>query len=231
MKKIIIASVTGLVLLGLYVAFSSSETKSNNIALKAENIEKEIVLEEELPLLTELEEKDEENLTLINVALEIEEHTLAEELIDEVEPEMVEDAKDIMVETDMSEVEAEFPSKEGIAPSSAIALVQGTISKLNVGDTISLPYMGNGEFNAKISNKKVHKNGAVTVTGNLVDSGKDYSVVLTEGKTMSFGTVTTPNGSYEIETRNGQGYVYSTDDIDREWIDHSQSDTLVPTGV
>jgi hypothetical protein len=68
----------------------------------------------------------------------------------------------------------------------------------------------------------------VTVTGNLIDSGNEYSIVLTEGKNMSFGSVTTPNGTFEIETKDGKGYVYSTTSIDNKWIDYSKSDTLEP---
>ena len=148
----------------------------------------------------------------------------------EVEPEMVsDDAKevaDIMVETDIEEVKKSFPTKEGVSPLIAIEVLKGSIGKLEVGDKVSLPYMGEGEYEATITSKTLHKNGSVSVSGDIIDSGNKYSVVLTEGKNMSFGTVTTPNGSFEIETKNGQGYVYSTDSIDKKWIDYSKGDTL-----
>ena len=126
------------------------------------------------------------------------------------------------------EKEENFPSKNGIIPVTAIEMPKNSIAKLNIGDTVSLPYMGTGQFDAKITTKTTHKNGSITVTGNLVDSDSQYSVVLTEGNNMSFGTVTTPHGSYEIEVKNGQGYVYSTDSIDNEWVDDSKKDTLIP---
>jgi len=70
--------------------------------------------------------------------------------------------------------------------------------------------------------------GTVTVTGHLLDDGGDYSVVLTEGKNMSFGTITTPNGAFEIEARDGKGYIYSAEAINSAMIDYSKDDTLIP---
>jgi hypothetical protein len=131
-----------------------------------------------------------------------------------------------MVEADMEEVKKNFPTKEGITPVIAVEVLKNSVSNLEVGDTISLPYMGSGEYEATITSKKTHKNGSVSVSGNLKDSDNKYSVVLTEGKSMSFGTITTPNGSFEIETKDGKGYVYSTDAIDKKWIDYTKSDTL-----
>lgn len=221
MKKIIVGGVLLLLVVLLYFIFSSSksETVKKNIS-KALLTQKE---KEAFPLL-EVEDEAEENLTLALAPIEL--NTPKERV-----PEMVEDeVVDIMVETTMDEVSKNFPPKEGVKPVTAINLPQHVIANLKIGDTVSLPNMGNGEFNAKITSKKRHKSGSVTVTGNLVDYGDDYSVVLTEGKKMSFGTVTTPNGSYEIEARDGQGYVYSTEAIDSARIDDSKEDVLIPHG-
>jgi hypothetical protein len=228
MKRVILGLVVFVLVVVAYFLFSSSKVDSS-VSVVTNSVELNLDEELELPPLDkELLEDKEENLSLDDIDKALKEEKPME--IKEVEPEMVADVKDIMVETTMSEVQKEFPSKEGITPTATIALAQGVISKLKVGDTISLPYMGNGEFDAKITKKTTHKNGSVTVTGNLVDTGNQYAVVLTEGKKMSFATVTTPNGSYEIETRNGVGYVYATDDIDKKWIDHSKEDVLIPHG-
>jgi hypothetical protein len=226
MKKVMFFLLLVVAGIGIYFSFFSSQVQVTEVISvnTIENLEDAFIEE---PQLEELIEEKEENLSVddIDKALELEKDL---DVPEEVEPEMVAETKDIMVETSMEEVVKNFAPKEGIKPVAAIELPKNSISKLNIGDTILLPNMGNGEFEAKITNKKEHKNGSVTVTGNLVDTGNQYSVVLTEGKNMSFGTVTTPNGSYEIEVKDGQGYVYSTDAIDREWIDHSQSDTLSP---
>jgi len=229
MKKVLLIVAITLVAVVGYQLLSSSKKSEQPLAsnIKEINIEK---LEVELPILEdEGLELEEENLSLedIDKALKEEEKI---EIPEEVEPEMVAETKDLMVELSMEEVQENFPSKEGIKPVIAIELPKNSIAKLNVGDTVALPYMGNGEFEAKITKKSKHKNGSVTVSGNLIDTGNQYSVVLTEGKNMSFGTITTPNGSFEIETKNGQGYVYSTDAIDKAWIDYGKKDTLVPNG-
>jgi hypothetical protein len=230
MKKILLIVAIALVAVVGYQLLSSSKKSEQPLASNTEeiNIEK---LEAELPLLEvdNFLELTDDNLSIedIDKALKEEENLTVPE---EVEPEMVAETKDLMVELSMEEVEENFPSKEGINPVIAIELPKNSISNLNVGDTVALPYMGNGEFEAQITKKTEHKNGSVTVSGNLLDTGNQYSVVLTEGKNMSFGTVTTPNGSFEIETKDGQGYVYSTDSIDNEWIDYDKKDTLISSG-
>lgn len=226
MKKIIFFLLLVVVAIGVYFSSVSSEKQVPEIITldDIEQIEDDF---DEEPLLEELIEEKEENLSIkdIEKVLDLEDNELMPK---EIEPEMVADALDIMVETEMADVEKNFPSKEGIKPVTAIEMSKNSVAKLNIGDTVSLPYMGTGQFDAKITAKTTHKNGSVTVSGNLVDSNSGHSVVLTEGKNMTFGTVTTPNGSYEIEVKNGQGYVYSTDEIDKKWIDYGKSDTLTP---
>jgi len=224
MKKLILFTAILFVAITTY-QFLAPSTSNSTVTDK---IEEEKILE--APLLEdEALIFDEENLKFDNLEKSLEEED--KDLVPkEVVPEMVQEAsrerKDIMVQTDIEEVKKSFPTKEGVSPLIAVEIPKGTVSKLNIGDKILLPYMGTGEYEATITEKTTHKNGSVSVTGNLDDAGNQYSVVLTEGKNMSFGTVTTPNGSFEIETKNGQGYVYSTDSIDQKWIDYTKSDTL-----
>jgi hypothetical protein len=226
MKKLIFFTIIIVLSISIYQFLPLSNSHSN-LAF-TETIEEKIL--EAPPLEDEALVLDEEQLNLDSLEEDLEEEKVLS--IEEVEPEMLQEesieVKDIMVETDIEEVKKNFPSKEGISPLIAIEILKGSVSKLNIGDKISLPYMGSGEYEATITEKTIHKNGSVSVTGNLDDSGTQYSVVLTEGKNMSFGTISTPNGSFEIETKNGQGYVYSTDTIDQKWIDYGKSDTLEP---
>jgi hypothetical protein len=76
------------------------------------------------------------------------------------------------------------------------------------------------------SDKIIHKDGSTSITGNLINSNKKYSVVLTQGKNSSFGSLTTPEGTYEIEVLNGKGYVYSVNDIDKKRIDYTKEDVI-----
>lgn len=221
MKKVIVFFLLVIVGGAIYLSLNTEVEYKKNTLNDVQVLDNEL---ENEPSLDILDEEQEENLSVedIDKALESEENNIVPK---EVEPEMVAEVRDIMTETSMEEVEKNFSSKQGINPVIAVNIPKNSISTLSIGDTVSLPYMGSAQFDAKIASKKTHANGSVTVSGNLVDN-KQYSVVLTEGKNMSFGTVATPNGSYEIETRNGQGYVYSTDEIDREWIDYGKGDTL-----
>lgn len=227
MKKIIIGILIMFIAMLFYKSLPQS---SNSIITPVDSMSKVMDEEVEMLELPELDDKalaldEEENLTVEDVDKELKEET---EEVQEVEPEIVATVHDIMVESDLKEIEKKFAPKEGITPVTGIEIFKGTISNLKVGDKVTLPYMGTGEYEAEISSKTTHANGSVSVTGNLLDGTNQYSVVLTEGKNTTFGTVTTPDGSFEIETKDGQGYVYSTDEIDKKWIDHSHSDALHP---
>ena len=224
MKKVIwiIFGLTATLLLYQFTSSSTSATtKPTNINDEMEVLEAPALEEEEVLFpddLFKVENIEQEPITEMNLSLE--------EVVPEIVIDETEEVKDIMVEADIEEVKKHFPTKEGIAPVIAVEVLKNSVSSLKVGDTISLPYMGSGEYEATITSTTTHKNGSISVSGNLADFGNKYSVVLTEGKSMTFGTVTTPNGSFEIETKDGQGYVYSTDSIDNKWIDYTKSDTL-----
>jgi len=222
MTKIILTSIAIILVAGSTYTLLP-HPKSDSTPITINQIEEEEILK--APTI------DDDSLLLDEEELKLEDLEEVQDIAPkEIEPEMVsenrDEVADIMVETDIEEVKNSFPTKEGVSPLIAIEILKGSIGKLKIGDKVSLPYMGAGEYEATITSKTLHKNGSVSISGDIIDSGNRYSMVLTEGKSMSFGTVTTPNGSFEIETKNGQGYVYSTDSIDQKWIDYSKSDTL-----
>lgn len=225
MKKIIIVISLVFIAALMYTFISHPKEITKQ---KSDSISK--IMDEDVEIL-ELPKLDDKALVLDedeNLMAEDMDNELMEEEREsqEVEPEIVATVHDIMVESDLNEIGKKFAPKEGITPVAGIEISKGTISSLKVGDRVLLPYMGTGEYEAEISAKTTHANGSVSVTGNLLDGTNQYSVVLTEGKNTAFGTVSTPDGSFEIETKDGQGYVYSTDEIDNKWIDYNQSDTL-----
>lgn len=195
MKKILSFLVLIIIGIIIYFSFFSYNAKSIN------KVDNDIDANN---LLLNIIEEEEENFTLLNIE-DIEKELASEKneeiLAIEIKPNVAEDAKEIMVETDINSVKKSFQPKKKIFPIVAIELPKNSISKLNIGDIVSLPYMGTGQFNAEITSKTTHNNGSVSISGNLVDEDKEFSVVLTEGKNMSFGTITTPNGSFEIETK------------------------------
>ena len=230
MKKILIPIFVAMVLFLLYKFFFLDVIKQDKTDV-TQAVDKEIKMLE----LATLEDEglltfEEDNLSVedIDSALKKE-----QEADSEVEPKMVNDEHmlyNIMLEANMDEVNKEITPKSGIDPIIAIKVEKESLKNLKKGDRIALPYMGMGEYEAQISSKTIHKNGSVSVTGNIVGSNGDYSVVLTEGKNSMFGSITTKDGAFEIETINGKGYVYSVDEIDREWIDYGKKDTLEPDG-
>lgn len=227
MKKVAIGLLLILLVVGLYFGLTTTSLSVEGVTTTEENIELALKEEDEKILSEEFLDVPEENLSVLDIDKELE---LEKKLVfvQTVEPEISEDAIDIMVEASMSDVEKAFPSKKGIKPVVAINLPQNSIKGLKVGETISLPNMGDGQFDAKVANKTTNNNGSVTIAANIIDTGNQYSVVLTEGKNMTFGTVSTPNGSFEIEVKDGIGYIYDTDDIDNAWIDYGKTDTLDP---
>ena len=161
-----------------------------------------------------------------DVILESIDAEFSEELGEVVVPAALADPQAFIKENSIEEVEKIISKKQGVEPLFAIKIDKSTIRQLEIGETLALPYMGG--YEAKVSNKIVHKNGSVSITGNLVNADNNYVVVFTEGKSAIFGTVTTPDGAYEVETKNGQGYIYAVNDIDSKWIDYTKSDTVNP---
>ena len=221
MKKVIIFIVLLSTAVLSYLLLSNSN--QDTASIKEKILEAPQLEEEELIF----DDKELDNLDMLEEDIKALKMEKIKPLVRKQE-ELEKEVKDIIVEADIEEVKEHFPTKKGISPLIAIAMPKGAVSQLNIGDKISLPYMGSGEYEATITSKTTHKNGSVSITGNLDDLGNDYSIVLTEGKNMSFGTINTPDGTFEIESKNGEGYVYSTNSIDNKWIDYSKSDTLEP---
>jgi hypothetical protein len=176
-------------------------------------------LEENLSDLEELELEETLDVPMIPDS-KIENEELAK--VNEVE---------IFQEKDKDELLKELPNKKLAAPFSGVAIDKNAISKLVVGSIIKLPNVGQMEYSATITEKTVHKNGSVSVSGNLTgEDNSNFSVVLTEGKNSSFASITTPEGAFQIETVNGIGYIYSIDEIERNYVDPNKEDVLVPEG-
>ncbi len=133
---------------------------------------------------------------------------------------------DIFIESSINIVAQDLEQKNGVDPLSAIEINKNSISKVKVGDVIVLPFVDAAKYKAKISEKIVHNDGSTSIVGDLVNTDKQYSIVLTEGKHSSFGSLRTPEGAYEIEVVNGKGYIYSVNEIDNKYIDYNKADVI-----
>ncbi len=228
MNKIVIFTLLAISSVATYfVVAGGSESSNTKVAPLAVETPQQNVAE--IPKDMEFYDKqDKELMSLPKYNLDISEIDEALELneIASVDINMPHEHKDIFLESSINIVSQEFPQKDGIEPLSAIEIKKDSISKVKIGDTITLPFVDDAKYRAKISDKIIHKDGSTSITGNLINSNKKYSVVLTQGKNSSFGSLTTPEGTYEIEVLNGKGYVYSVNDIDKKRIDYTKEDVI-----
>jgi hypothetical protein len=228
MNKIVIFTLLAISSVATYfVVAGGSESSNTKVAPLAVETPQQNVAE--IPKDMEFyDKKDKELMSLPKYNLDISEIDEALELneIASVDIDMPHEHKDIFLESSINIVSQEFPQKDGIEPLSAIEIKKDSISKVKIGDTITLPFVDDAKYRAKISDKIIHKDGSTSITGNLINSNKKYSVVLTQGKNSSFGSLTTPEGTYEIEVLNGKGYVYSVNDIDKKRIDYTKEDVI-----
>ena len=115
---------------------------------------------------------------------------------------------------------------EAIAPLQNIEMDNIT-SQLTVGAQISLPEIEGNQYIATIDTTKKLENGDISANGHIEAYGDKYPVTLTQGRTSFFGSISTPNGIYQISVVNGKGTVHSVKDLDKK-IDPNTPDVFEP---
>lgn len=76
------------------------------------------------------------------------------------------------------------------------------------GEKISFTLPGGKNLSATVTTSNENPNGDYSWRGYLDGEGTDYPVVMTYGTNSVFATITTPEGSYTLESMNGSGWVY-----------------------
>lgn len=94
----------------------------------------------------------------------------------------------------------------------------------SVGEQVSLPILG-GIVQAKVESARYLQNGDYSWSGHLYGYGSDYPVVMTYGERSVFATITTPQGSYSMESMDGLGWLYKNP-AEIELSAHGSSDFL-----
>jgi len=91
--------------------------------------------------------------------------------------------------------------------------------------TLDLPI---GQYKVKHDNLVDHGDGSLTWIGYLDDEGKGYRVYLSQGDAGVIGNVYTPDGTYNIETVDGQTVIV---DLERSGLQTSgyENDDIEPT--
>jgi len=97
----------------------------------------------------------------------------------------------------------------------ALQLNLETISRLRPGDdfTVSIPQTGQN-YTLAVDSVGTHQNGDRRVTGSFKNETLPYNIILTEGRTSTFATINTPDGSYMLEAIGNSGWITSLADLD-----------------
>lgn len=76
------------------------------------------------------------------------------------------------------------------------------------GQQTSVTLPGGEQFRVNVKSNNVNPNGDYSWRGHLDGHGDEYPVVMTYGGNSVFATVTTPKGSYTLESVGGSGWIY-----------------------
>lgn len=112
---------------------------------------------------------------------------------------------------EMGNVKAEtprIPLNEKIADYAIVQLEQNPAQFPAVGERILLPMLNGKSVVATVESSTKNPNGDYSWSGHLEGYGNDYPVVMTYGEHSIFATITTPEGSYTMESVNGLGWLY-----------------------
>lgn len=101
-----------------------------------------------------------------------------------------------------------IPLSEKITDYAVVQLEQNLAQVPAVGEQVQLPMLGGQSVVANVESTTKNPNGDYTWTGHLEGYGTDYPVVMTYGEHSIFATITTPEGSYTMESIDGLGWLY-----------------------
>lgn len=76
------------------------------------------------------------------------------------------------------------------------------------GDRVELSLLDGKTATVEVKRGVFSQNGDYSWSGHLEGYGTDYPVVVTYGDNASFAMITTPEGSYSMESVNGKGWLY-----------------------
>jgi hypothetical protein len=101
-----------------------------------------------------------------------------------------------------------IPLSEKITDYAIVELEQHPAQLPAVGEQIKLSMLNGQQLVADVQSTTTNPNGDYTWSGHLQGYGTDYPVVMTYGERSIFATITTPEGSYTMESLDGLGWLY-----------------------
>lgn len=111
----------------------------------------------------------------------------------------------------MGNVKSETPKirlDEKIVEYAIVQLEQDSDQMPVVGQQVKMPLLNGLSLVANVESTLTNPNGDYTWSGHLEGYGTDYPVVMTYGEHSVFATITTPQGSYTMESKDGLGWLY-----------------------
>lgn len=101
-----------------------------------------------------------------------------------------------------------IPVPDGVVVYEPVSVDMDSPAYPTAGEQVSLSLPGGEELVVNVETSHENPNGDYSWRGHLDRLGSDYPVVVTYGANSVFATITTPNGSYTLESVNGSGWIY-----------------------
>jgi hypothetical protein len=101
-----------------------------------------------------------------------------------------------------------LPLADGVVLYTPVSLPSALNIPPLAGTTINLPLLDGEMLAANVESVTTHENGDVSWSGHLDGFGDSYPVVMTYGEHLVVATITTPAGSYTLESVDGLGWLY-----------------------
>jgi len=127
----------------------------------------------------------------------------------------------------MEEAQLTIKPRKYIQPVGAIHLNNTHLTSLKYNDTFVLTDIEGIDYTMTVADIQKHNDESITTTGIYHDEGITYTTTITHTDQESFITLSTPQGIYEIETKDGIGYIYRSDAIRRQMHDSTKKDVIV----
>jgi len=109
---------------------------------------------------------------------------------------------------DASSTTSDIPLPDAVSIYEPVAVDMETLVYPEPGQQTSVTLPGGERLQVDVKTSTTNPNGDYTWRGHVDGYGDEYPVVMTYGGNSVFATVTTPNGSYTLESVNGSGWIY-----------------------
>jgi hypothetical protein len=120
-----------------------------------------------------------------------------------------------------------IPLSDKVIAYEAIQIDAHSTSFPVIGQQFNLPLLKGRQVQAKVEGARLHDNGDYSWRGHLIGVDGDYPVVMTYGESGIFASITTPEGSYSLESINGLGWLYKNP-AEPELSSPGSEDSLLP---